>query len=292
MLLERYASMFGYIKPQIGELKVKEHELYKAVYCGLCRAQRKYTGRLSALFLSYDFVFLYLLRAELTRTPTAFKTRRASIIHPDRQNVALPNDELIFCACAAALLDRAKLEDDLRDEGFSRRLRARLLLPIARRAMKKARKKTSLPEKELSELLARQVETEKETCVSPDAAAECSGEIFALFSGYGVKDELTAFAAEKIGRSVGRWLYLTDAADDYDEDRKHKRFNPFLADGLRREDLLCALDSHAEQAEMTLRALPVFDPGYRALLLNVLTKGLHQTALAVTSNEENKEKHG
>ena len=54
--------MFGYIKPQIPELKVKEHELYKATYCGLCRAMGKRTGCMSKMTLSYDFVFLVLLR--------------------------------------------------------------------------------------------------------------------------------------------------------------------------------------------------------------------------------------
>ena len=174
--------MFGYIKPDVPDLKVKEHELYKAIYCGLCRAQRKYTGKLSALFLSYDFVYLYLLRAELTRTPTAFSTRKVSVFHPNMRSVAICNDELLFCACAAALLDYMKVKDDLRDEGFWRRLRARLLLPLTKHGLKKARKRTALPEKELTELLTRQNELEREGNASPDRSAEVSGAIFALFA--------------------------------------------------------------------------------------------------------------
>ena len=51
--------MFGYIRPVTAELKVKEYELYRAVYCGLCRSLGKCTGCASKLTLNYDFVFLH-----------------------------------------------------------------------------------------------------------------------------------------------------------------------------------------------------------------------------------------
>ena len=33
--------------------------------------------------------------------------------------------------------------------------------------------------------------------------------------------------AANMGRAVGHWIYLVDAADDFDEDRKRNRFNPY-----------------------------------------------------------------
>ena len=45
--------MFGYVKPAYGELRVREHELYKAYYCGLCRAMGRTTGQLSRFSLNY-----------------------------------------------------------------------------------------------------------------------------------------------------------------------------------------------------------------------------------------------
>ena len=50
--------MFGYVKPVVGEMLVREHEFYKATYCGICRAMKKHTGTLSRVTLSYDSVFL------------------------------------------------------------------------------------------------------------------------------------------------------------------------------------------------------------------------------------------
>ena len=34
--------MFGYVKPVVSELLVKENEFYRATYCGVCRAMKKY----------------------------------------------------------------------------------------------------------------------------------------------------------------------------------------------------------------------------------------------------------
>ena len=51
-------NMFGYVKPVADELLVREHEFYRAAYCGICRAMKKHTGCLSNVTLSYDSVLL------------------------------------------------------------------------------------------------------------------------------------------------------------------------------------------------------------------------------------------
>ena len=55
-------NMFGYVKPVHSELLVKEHEFYKATYCGICRAMKKHTGFFSNVAITYDSVFLALIR--------------------------------------------------------------------------------------------------------------------------------------------------------------------------------------------------------------------------------------
>ena len=54
--------MFGYVKPKREELKIKDDAFYKATYCGICRAMKRHTGALSNITLSYDSVFLALIR--------------------------------------------------------------------------------------------------------------------------------------------------------------------------------------------------------------------------------------
>lgn len=285
--MDEGCTMFGYIKADVPDLKVRENELYKAVYCGLCRTQRKYTGWLSSLFLSYDFVFLYFLRAEANGEETKFRTARPTPFHPNRRNIALTNSELIYCACAAALLEYYKIKDDLCDEKKMKRFAARLLLPVVRHGMKKAKKHLSLPEDELKDQLEAQAALEKNGNAGPEPSGGPSGEIFGLFASYGINDGLKAFALQNIGRQIGGWLYLTDAADDLEKDRKNGAFNPFLKEDLRKDDLLAALDNHCEQAELMLRRLPVYDAGYRAILMNIMTRGLHNEAQRVIYKEKN-----
>ena len=72
--------MFGYIKPAYPELLVKHYELYRAIYCGICEA----TGKISPflpLALSYDFVYMAMVRAVLCDEKFSFKTKRC-IAHP------------------------------------------------------------------------------------------------------------------------------------------------------------------------------------------------------------------
>ena len=61
--------MFGYVKPVVTELLVKEYEFYKATYCGICRSMKKNTGALSNVTLSYDSVFLPSVRLRSRNSP-------------------------------------------------------------------------------------------------------------------------------------------------------------------------------------------------------------------------------
>ena len=54
--------MFGYVKPYKPELRVRELEEYKAVYCGLCRELGQSFGLFARFTLSYDFAFLAMLK--------------------------------------------------------------------------------------------------------------------------------------------------------------------------------------------------------------------------------------
>ena len=53
--------MFGYIVPEKPEMKIKEYELFRAYYCGICRSMGRRFGQLKRLTLSYDTTFLAVL---------------------------------------------------------------------------------------------------------------------------------------------------------------------------------------------------------------------------------------
>ena len=50
--------MLGYVTIAKGELKIKEYDTYKAIYCSLCKQLGKDYGIFAKFILSYDFVFL------------------------------------------------------------------------------------------------------------------------------------------------------------------------------------------------------------------------------------------
>ena len=63
--------MFGYVKVRKGDLRIKEYEFYKAVYCGLCHHQKKLSRRLR-YSLSYDMVMLSLIRMGVSGEKACF----------------------------------------------------------------------------------------------------------------------------------------------------------------------------------------------------------------------------
>ena len=73
--------MFGYVRAYKPELKVKEYELYRASYCGLCRSMGKCTGQCSRMTLSYDFAFLAIFRFALLGGELSFDKKRC-LAHP------------------------------------------------------------------------------------------------------------------------------------------------------------------------------------------------------------------
>lgn len=130
--------MFGYVKPYVPELRVREHEFYRAMYCGLCRAMGAVTGQLSRFTLSYDFVFLAAVRLLLTgETPEAVRIRCP--VHPlSRRSAVADNEAFRYTAAVSAALFSAKLDDNVTDERGAKRFIARLIRPAARHMVKKS----------------------------------------------------------------------------------------------------------------------------------------------------------
>ena len=57
--------MFGYVTIYKPELKIKEYEAYKGVYCTLCKEMSKEYGLLSRFLLSYDGTFYVIYKMGL-----------------------------------------------------------------------------------------------------------------------------------------------------------------------------------------------------------------------------------
>ena len=283
--------MFGYIRAHRPELKLREDEYYRALYCGLCRTMGKCTGQCSRLTLSYDFTFLALVRMALSGERAELERRRC-IVHPLRKRkMARPSPELEYCAAAAAILGYYKLADDKNDERGAKRLRAKMLKP-AFLSFKKRALRIKFTRGELSELEGKIVASleelsgiEKQRLESVDRPADIFGQLMADLLSFGFEGNEERIAID-IGRHIGRWIYIIDAADDFDEDVKKSRYNPFSclygAEGLtpqRREAVKIALLNELCSSEGAFDLLEVTDsPDLAGIIDNIRFIGLPAVA--------------
>ena len=221
--------MLGYVRPNAQELRLREYEYYRALYCGLCRRMGKCTGQCSRLSLSYDFVFLATVRMSLAgEKPQPEKIR--CLLHPFRKRKAVTSSPTLdYCADASALLTYHKLNDDLADEKGFAKVKAAFLRALMRSAYKKARARHKDLDEKIGECLNKLSEYEKSTPALPsaDTPASLFGELMAAVFAEGLEGADARIALE-MGRSVGHWIYLADAADDFARDKKKGRFNPYL----------------------------------------------------------------
>ncbi len=269
--------MFGYIKPFVPQLRVAEHECWRGAYCGLCKCMGRHICADSALVLSYDAAFLTLVRLAATGEEPQFKTRRC-IVHPLSKRIVMePCEALRYSSSVCALLAYHKLADDVADEG---RLGKRLLIPAARRLRRKAKLRELDDEitGRLDELynaehrIAERRITDGSSCPSIDELAELSGSVTASIFSYKLDGGKKRVAAE-LGRRIGRWVYITDAADDREKDAKTGAFNPFshIFDA---ESTAASLTLERRAAESALDLLGCADPGIEAILRNIITLGM------------------
>lgn len=288
--------MFGYVLAEKPELKVKEYELYRATYCGLCRSMGKCTGQCSRMTLNYDFVFLALVRYAIKPCEVKFKPRRC-LAHPlEKRDNMERNDILDYCSQASAILNYQKVLDDLNDEKGMKKLRALLLRPFVAHSRKKAFKKNP-PLKALdlsvAEKLADLNKLEKDGSSGVDAPAECFGEILGEIMSFGYEsiDKRIAF---ELGKHIGAWIYIADALDDMQEDIKHGRYNPFIKlYGGRlptEEELSLIFDATKNRlfaAESAFDLIDINDAAIKNILSNILYIGIPKKVLDIIKTYKN-----
>ena len=259
VLLYLGEEMFGYIRTDTPELRVRENEYYRAVYCGLCRAQGKCTGQCSRMTLSYDVAFLALLRIAIEGKPTEIKRGRC-IAHPLRARKYVARcAPLDYCSYAAAILTYGKIVDDINDEHGFKKFKAALMKPMAQGMRRKALKNNYAElDRVVCDGLKKLSDIEKQELKSVDIPADAFGEILAEIMSYGLEGTNRTIMYN-IGKHVGRWIYIVDAADDLDEDIKKGRYNAFAllyGGAIPKEQLHSVSDSLRLEL---LAAEPMFD---------------------------------
>ena len=267
------------------KLPDEDRERYRAAYCGLCHTIGKRYGRLPQLFLSYDFAFLAMLLAEQRESP-CINCRRCSF-YPLRKRESWQEDGgLALAADESVILTYWKLRDNVKDAGFFKSLPLRLLTRCFGRAYRRAKGYRPDFDKVVEECLSELRQLEEVGCASIDRPADAFARILQAASG--AHGQAGNEALGQLLYHVGRWVYLVDAWDDLEEDRRQGNYNPLLA----------YFGSEAQEHRETVRETMYASLGlaqgaydwlecgvWSPILENILTLGLPGVEEAVLSGE-------
>ena len=217
--------MFGYVRPNRDELKVRQLRDYESLYCGLCQALGRRHGFFARFFLNYDFTFLAMLldgaqpEATRMRCPARLWCRKKA------------------CACsggvdavadAGTILSYWKLRDTVADGSFWKRTAARMLSGLLHPGYRRAAASRPDFDQTVRSCLEELQALERAGSPSLDRTADTFARLLAAAAprdGDGARDR----AMEQLLYHVGRWIYLVDAWDDLEEDRRTGAYNPISA---------------------------------------------------------------
>ena len=138
--------MFGYVRIRKPELKVKDYELYRGFYCGLCGELKQQYGILGCLTLTYDMTFLILLLSSVYDIPAQRKLERC-MVHPAKKQPRFYNEVTEYAADMNILLSYYHWKDD-REDASSKK--AWLGMKLYHKKAGKAKRKYHVQEQEIA----------------------------------------------------------------------------------------------------------------------------------------------
>ncbi|MBO6107888.1 MAG: hypothetical protein J6P16_00610 [Eubacterium sp.] len=314
--------MFGYVVVNKPELKIREFTDYNAYYCGLCHMLRHKYGISAGFTLTYDMTFLIMLLGSLYEPKLEVKKRHCPI-HPVAKKPMIRSDVTEYAADMNILLSWAHLHDDWEDEkkiagligDTCFRRRAEHVIKKYPRQAEVVR--TSL--ESLSGLEKHFLKTWDESRIKPpliksmikkheadarryewmqkiggtESYAEVDlDEISAPFGAlmgelFVWKDDAFAPILRRFGFLLGKYIYIRDALDDIEKDRKNASFNPFLHVDINDDfnrDIKKELDVIIKNAIAEFEKLPL--ERNITILRNILYEGVRTEKSKTTRHPE------
>ncbi len=216
--------MFGYVLVNKPELKIKDFDLYRSYYCGICHALKESYGLTGRMTLNYDMTFLAMLLSDLyDKENCDFETR--CVAHPGKKHPEKRNEFSTYCADMCVFLSYFKGVDDWNDEHGVRGWAGKTALKG-----KAARVREKYPEKcaSIEEHLAALSAVEKEGLQPIDKCANAFGEIMGEIFCY--EDDIFREDMYNVGFFLGKFIYTLDAYEDVEKDIEKGTYNPFRAE--------------------------------------------------------------
>ncbi|MEE3468044.1 MAG: DUF5685 family protein [Eubacterium sp.] len=286
--------MFGYVVINKPELKLREYTEYQGYYCGLCHMLREKYGMTAGLTLTYDMTFLVMLLGALYEPKLEMKKRHCPI-HPIKKKPMIRSEVTEYAADMNILLSHGHLRDDWEDEKkaiglagsvvFGRRARfVEEKYPRQAQVVVDSLQALNRMEKEyLYHWSQAQLTPDWQVKLGCEMHMDLSADIDEVSRPFGElmgelfvwREDAFAPILRRFGFFLGKYIYIRDALDDLEKDRKKGCFNPFLHCDMDEEteaQIRAILDVTRRSAIIEFEKLPLERD--IAILRNILYEGV------------------
>lgn len=213
--------MFGYVKTDNPNMYVKDTVLYRSMYCGLCKSIGRSCGQKARFALNYDLTFLSIFMHNILDIDVKIEKQRCVVHWLRKRPVAVPDLLSDRIGALNIILAYHKINDDVSDVGKGK---------IKRAFFKSSYKKALQKEPELDAIVKKRFQTlwkyEKENNDSIDMVADPFGNLMVDIV-KNIAGEVFDENLQNLSYNLGKWIYLIDALDDFDDDKKKNNYNVF-----------------------------------------------------------------
>lgn len=228
--------MFGYIRIRKDDLKFRDFRTYKQKYCTLCHFLGKNYGLIYSTITSYDIVFLILSLENFEEAIYSIKFR-CPINPVKKMNANISEQVMEYSAFINYYLAVLKLEDDVVDDkSFLKKIMVKLFMYNSKyNTMKNVFGDRWAVMSNLIDHVNSLEISNANFDVLTNSFGEFFAEIFTLFVDYYQINSAESYDSfYSLYFNMGKWIYIMDAYDDYNEDIEAGKFN--LLKNIMQED--------------------------------------------------------
>lgn len=213
-------NMFGYVTVHKEELKMKDYTTYKGFYCGLCRTLQVSFGPVGQSTLTYDMTFFVILLTSLYESEIK-KEQHRCVVHPVKKQLQLRNEISQYAADMNMIMSYYHFKDDWDDEqrisGFVGKT---VLTGTYKKICEKYPRQSAVIKEQMEQLNRLEKENSYDLDQVSGTFGKLMGELFVLN-----EDQWSTYLRE-FGFNLGKFIYLMDAYDDLESDKKKHVYNP------------------------------------------------------------------
>ncbi len=271
--------MFGYLKPHLKTFPKNLRQQYRQIYCSTCRSLKFFHGIRGCTTLNFEVTFINLIAMALRadEPPCATFTCPATPLKVIR-GIDYTDHYLSRSCDISLMLTYHQLADNSAD---TKKKIWPLLMKLYKNRDSAAKENLGFFSSILDDAFAS-FNTKEAAKATINELSDLIGLIYqesaeaiCHFRGKSFFDDFSSMMY-----SIGNWIYLIDAVDDYEDDLKSGSFNPITCS----DDLSCAIDElhrfHRE-AVAAFSKLPLIR--YHQLLDGIMNVSMVSTMDSVCS---------